>query len=241
MKFLDLTLSTPGENLALDEALLDGCNEFEAEEYNDGPFLRFWESPDTFVVLGRSGQFAQEVCPASCKDLKIPVLRRCSGGGTVVQGPGCLNYSLSLKITEHAGLSDISKTNNFILNHHKDAIQSLTSEKICFHEITDLAIGNLKFSGNAQRRKRRAVLFHGTFLYNFDIDLVEKLLPLPKRQPTYRNDRPHAAFMTNLKFSPDQIKQCLKDIWNAQEPLKKIPHERISRLLKKYQEEFRIL
>ena len=93
MKYLDLTLPTPEENLACDEALLDGCDD------GDGPeVLRFWEPQKHFVVVGYSNRVESEVNVAACSELGIPILRRCSGGGTVLQGPGCLDYSLILRI-----------------------------------------------------------------------------------------------------------------------------------------------
>src|ERR1044071_4819214 len=78
----------PVENLACDEALLDEC------ESSDVPgFVRFWESSSYFVVLGYGKHLEQEVFSEVCAQENIPILRRCSGGGTVVQGPGCFNYT----------------------------------------------------------------------------------------------------------------------------------------------------
>ena len=92
MKYLDLSLSTPAENLALDEALLD-----EAEQ-GRGPaeVLRLWEPLEPFVVVGRSSRLAVEVDMESCRAARTPVLRRCSGGAAVVTGPGCLMYAVVL-------------------------------------------------------------------------------------------------------------------------------------------------
>ena len=56
MKYLDLSLSTPEENLACDEALLE-----LSEEVGNGEVLRFWESHRYFVVLGYSRKFRLEV------------------------------------------------------------------------------------------------------------------------------------------------------------------------------------
>src|ERR1041384_3554800 len=95
MKLLDLTLPTPAENLACDEALLDACEGGAADEV-----LRFWESSTPFVVVGYGNKVAREVNVAACEARGIPILRRCSGGGTVVQGPGCLSYALVLRITQ---------------------------------------------------------------------------------------------------------------------------------------------
>ncbi len=81
MKYLDRTLGTAQENLAGDEALLDGCEEGGSDE-----ILRFWEPRQYFVVLGYPNKVSAEVNLDSCRTLGIPVLRRCSGGGTVLQG-----------------------------------------------------------------------------------------------------------------------------------------------------------
>src|ERR1700685_1591535 len=97
MKFLDLSFPSPAENLACDEALLDWREENGGEE-----ILRFWEAPETFVVVGYANKIAAEVNVAACEAREIPIFRRCSGGGTVLQGPGCLNYTLILRITENS-------------------------------------------------------------------------------------------------------------------------------------------
>src|SRR5450432_1212164 len=95
MKRLDLTLPSPAENLAVDEALLDVCEAGNGEET-----LLFWEPCETFVGVGYANKIATEVNVAACEAKKIPIFRRCSGGGTVVQGAGCLYYALILQITE---------------------------------------------------------------------------------------------------------------------------------------------
>ena len=103
MKWLDLTLPSPAENLACDEALLDWCENGKGDEV-----LRFWEPREHFVVVGYANKIANEVNVAACEKRGIPILRRCSGGGTVLQGPGCLNYTLVLRITDDGPLRNIS-------------------------------------------------------------------------------------------------------------------------------------
>src|SRR2546425_2938209 len=120
MTLLDLTLPTPAENLACDEALLDA-----AESGSGGEVLRFWESPEYFVVVGYANKVATEVNVAACEARGIPILRRCSGGGTVVQGPGCLNYALVLRITEESATRTISAANQFIMERNRDAVETL--------------------------------------------------------------------------------------------------------------------
>src|SRR5262245_29464931 len=93
MRLLDYTFPTPEENLACDEALLDLCEAGHAPEV-----LRFWEPSSHFVVVGYANRIADEVNVTECRTRGIPILRRCSGGGTVLQGPGCVNYALVLRI-----------------------------------------------------------------------------------------------------------------------------------------------
>ena len=233
MKLLDLTLLSPAENLACDEALLGA-----AEAGDGGEVLRFWESRESFVVVGYANKVAVEVNVAACETHGIPILRRCSGGGTVVQGPGCLNYTLVLRITADGPLHNIGVANQFIMRQNRAAIESLfktfnlqtSTFNLSIRGHTDLAIGERKFSGNSQRRRKHFLLFHGTFLLNFDLSLVSELLPIPSKQPDYREHRTHDRFLTNLNVSVDKVKAALREAWKAEELLKNPPMEKITAL-----------
>src|SRR2546428_11436756 len=78
VKFCDLPLDSPAENLACDEALLD-----TAEAGFSGELLRVWEPQSYFVVLGYANKAASEANLEFCRQNAIPVLRRCTGGGAV--------------------------------------------------------------------------------------------------------------------------------------------------------------
>jgi lipoate-protein ligase A len=238
MKLLDLTFPWPAENLACDEALLDAAEAGAGDEV-----LRFWEPREHFVVVGYANKVAAEVNVAACQARGIPILRRCSGGGTVVQGPGCLNYTLVLRITADGPLHNIGIANQFIMRQNRAAIESafrtpcrgeamrsLAHSAIAVRGHTDLAIGDRKFSGNSQRRRKHFLLFHGTFLLNFDLALVSELLPMPSKQPDYREHRAHAEFLMNLNMSVEKVKAALRAAWKAEEPLKKLPLEKIKAL-----------
>jgi lipoate-protein ligase A len=226
VKYCDLTLPTAEENLACDEALLELCESGGA----DG-ILRFWEPARYFVVVGYGNRMATEVNLGFCQQFDIPMLRRCSGGGTVLQGPGCLNYSLVLRCDESEALQSIPGTNEFVLQRHQRAMTALLGATVERRGQTDLAIGGLKFSGNSQRRRQKVLLFHGSFLLHLDIGLVEKALPLPTRRPDYRADRSHTDFLVNLKVPAHLIKAALLKTWGTQEALRQIPYDQISSLV----------
>ena len=225
MKLLDYTFDRPEYNLACDEALLDLCEETESDEV-----LRFWEPLKPFVVLGYSGKIRSEVNLEACRLKQIPVLRRASGGGTVLQGPGCLNFSLILNLKRSKHLKKITDANRFIMKAHQKALNPLLGRRVTLQGFTDLAFNRLKFSGNAQRRKRRFLLFHGTFLLHFNITPMERLLPIPARQPAYRKNRPHSSFLTNIPLTCQAVKTALKNAWDAREMLAEIPELRIEAL-----------
>lgn len=224
---LDLSLPTPAENLACDEALLD-----LAEEQGGPPVLRFWESSVPFVVLGYANKVAEEVNIEQCRELGVPVLRRCSGGGTVVQGPGCLNYSVVLSMDDSPDLQSITGTNQFVMGRTRDALSHAFGRAVSIEGHTDLAVGDLKFSGNAQRRKRSWLLFHGTVLLaEFELSLVPRVLRQPPRQPDYRRQRGHEDFVTRLSLNRVAVKDALRAEWKAVATSAEVPVDRIRDLV----------
>jgi lipoate---protein ligase len=232
MKLCDLTLGSPEENLACDEVLLD-----LAEAGGLGPVLRFWEPPSYFAVIGYANQASVEVNRDFCLRHEIPVLRRCTGGGAILQGPGCLNYAVVLPI-EAEGLQSIQGTNQHVLGRHLAAIQSLLHAPVERQGCTDLSIGGLKFSGNSQRRKKNFLLFHGSFLLKADIELIGKVLPQPSHQPEYRMNRNHSNFLMNLKIPATVLKNSLIKSWHAEGTLPNLPMDETARLaVEKYQQE----
>lgn len=225
MKCIDFTYPSPEENLACDEALLDHC-----DEGSEGEILRFWEPSNYFVVLGYSNRWRTEVDASACAERGIPIFRRCSGGGTVLQGPGCLNYSLILKIEGGRTLAGITETNRYVLERNAAALGRLLGAPPRIQGHTDLTVGALKFSGNSQRRRRYFALMHGTFLLGFDLDLVEKCLPMPTLQPDYRRRRRHGEFITNLDLKADDVKKALKNEWKVEPDAAAAPRDRIEAL-----------
>jgi lipoate---protein ligase len=167
-----------------------------------------------------------------CQDKGIPILRRCSGGGTVVQGPGCLNYSLVLEIAKTEALASIPATNRYVMEAHRQLFQSLTGAEVKVSGHTDLALNTRKFSGNAQRRKRRWLLFHGTFLLAFDLASIERLLAVPSHQPAYRSNRGHTDFVCNVELPANKVKEGLCRRWNAGSAFTDPPHELIAQLVR---------
>jgi lipoate---protein ligase len=233
MKYLDLTFTDPAANLACDEALLDYC-----EASNAGEVLRLWEPTKYFVVVGYSNKVSTEVNVPGCQAKKIPIYRRFSGGGAVLQGPGCLNYSLVLGNEHLKSFHSIAESFKAVLEHHQRCFAELVGEPVQIQGTSDLAIGGRKFSGNSQHRKLRYTLFHGTFLLNLDVSLVEATLPMPSKEPLYRTRRSHSDFLKTLLIDGEPVRVRLKKEWDAMEELSFLPGDGVQRvLLDRYSQE----
>ena len=224
MQHLDFTWPDAAMNLACDHALLDAC-----EAGRLGGVLRFWAPTNYFVVVGYGNRIGAEVNEAACKERGIPVLRRCSGGGTVLQGLGCLNYGL---IAPAEGpMATITGANRHIMEAHQRVFTELLGQPVHTLGITDLAVGGRKFSGNAQRRRRNWLLFHGTFLLDMDIPLIESLLRRPSLEPDYRAGRSHEAFLMNTGLGAERIKAAMRRLWGATEPATLVPEQESRQLV----------
>jgi len=224
MDSLDLTLPTPAENIALDEALLlaagSGCG---------GELLRFWEWPAPAVVLGSGSRLAEDVDEAACTSDSVPILRRSSGGGTVLLGRGCLLYTLVLSYERDPALTDIRRSYCYILGRIAAALADGVAP-IEQAGISDLIYAGRKFSGTAQQRKRSFLLHHGTLLCDMDLSLISRYLREPPRQPDYRGGRSHSAFVGNLPLQGEEMKRRLRRLWNADETRFTLPMAEVKQL-----------
>jgi lipoate-protein ligase A len=203
MRFIDYSYREPDYNLAVDEALLNA-----AETGEGGESLRIWESPSPFVVLGVAQVLHDEADEQQCASRGVPILRRCSAGGCVLQGPGCLNFSLVLDSERRPELKSIHGSYEAILGKLTGV---LTQNGILAERAgtSDLAVAGRKISGNAQRRKRRYILHHGTLLYAIEMDLMQACLREPSERPVYRGDRGHGDFLVPLTVPRERLYQMI--------------------------------
>jgi len=200
MRPLNIAANNAAANLALDELLLDQQQEA----------LRFWECSQPVVVVGRGGRVEEQVRAEACEADGVDVLRRSSGGGAVVLGPGCLNYSLVFSLERRPHWRNVRQSIREILSRMSDALDA----EICGP--SDLAWQGKKVSGNAQRRTAGVFLHHGTLLYDFDPELASRYLLEPKRQPEYRGGRAHEQFLGNLPLSAQDIENRVSEVWAQQ-------------------------
>jgi lipoate-protein ligase A len=223
--FLDLSLPTLEANLALDEALL-----LDAEARAAEGVLRIWESAQTGVVLGSGSRLAEEIDLEQCQRDGVPVCRRASGGGTVMLGPGCLCFSLVVPVARLGGWHPIRSPQK-VAGPIADALASCAGP-VRVEAAGDLVYQDRKVGGSAQRKLTTHVLHHGTLLYRFDNQLLERYLHMPSRQPDYRQGRAHSDFVGNLPLARQILVHLLQQAWRADRLLESWPRDLTERLLR---------
>jgi lipoate---protein ligase len=192
MQFLDLTLPTVAANLALDEAFL-----IEADAGRGSALVRLWDPPEFAVVLGASRRIADEVFWDACRSGGVPILRRSSGGGTVLVGPGVLCVTVILPEDAAPGLSRVDLAHSYVLERLATALRSAVPDVTVLGR-GDLVSNDRKFGGSAQRRLQNWFMVHCSLLIDFPIERVARCLKMPSRQPEYRAGRSHENFLANL-------------------------------------------
>ncbi|HBF6776554.1 TPA: lipoate--protein ligase family protein [Clostridioides difficile] len=154
--------TNPYFNLALEEYL------FLNDKYNDDIII-IWRNEES-IFIGKNQNPYQEVYHDVIEKGEIPILRRISGGGTVYHDLGNINMSFIQKDRQLHEIDFLEHTEfmqNMLLTLGLDI--SITERK-------DLFLNGKKISGSAQSIKRKNSLYHGTLLYDSDLNKLTKYL-----------------------------------------------------------------
>lgn len=212
------------DQLALDEAMLDEAHEGRLTT----PIARTWMAFEPTVVVGSSSRIDDEVDRTACARLGVRILRRPSGGLTVVLGPGCVMWSVIVPFS--GPQPPIERVHAALLDPLCAALRE-TGKQVARRGSSDLAIvcadGDRKVSGNALRIRRGGILYHGTLLDAFDVDLVGTVLRHPPREPDYRGRRAHGAFLANLGMGRAAIDRAVRQAFRAETVRTTWPRERV--------------
>jgi lipoate-protein ligase A len=179
-------------NLAIEEAIFT-----EKIANKNRPTVRFWINHPA-VIVGYSQSVEAEVNLDVCGREGIEVVRRFSGGGTVYQDPGILNYSITIDV-DHPLVKgqDIVQSQETLCSGVIAALKALGTYPV-FESPSNILINDKKVSGNAQARRKNVILHHGTLLVNADLDLLVKALDVPSPVGTVKGVSSKKSPVTNL-------------------------------------------
>lgn len=163
-------------------------------------------TPERSVVLGISGKPHQLVDVRRALDDGVRVIKRFSGGGTVIVDRDTQFVTL---VMNAAAVPDLALFPRQIM----DWTGSLYGGRPhgVFADVpgwqlreNDYVIGERKVGGNAQSISKDRWLHHTSFLWDFREETM-KYLTNPAKQPRYRANRSHSDFLAPLKtYLPDR-------------------------------------
>lgn len=154
------------ENLSLDPFYNQAFEEFVYQTFTEDDVFLLWRNRPA-VVVGRYQNICREVHAADLLRRGIPVVRRMTGGGTVYHDPGNVNYTY---ITQTGGQLDYDAVLAPVIAALRALGVPARKDRVC-----DIAIGDRKISGSAQRLVKGRLLHHGTLLFSSDLGVLDQI------------------------------------------------------------------
>jgi lipoate-protein ligase A len=186
MNLIELKNTFIGDQLQLEEKLLRE----KSEEYC---LINTGSSPA--IVMGISGKADMLIHE---DQNHLPVLRRFSGGGTVVIDENTIFVTFICNKTSHPFPAYPEPILRWAESQLAPVTPGLTLRE------NDFVLGEKKCGGNALYIKKDRWLIHTSFLWDYDPEKMA-LLKYPPKTPTYRQRRSHTEFICRLKdYFPSQ-------------------------------------
>jgi lipoate-protein ligase A len=154
VEFFCNTATDSAFNLALEELLVRNVK-------NEIFFL--WQNAPS-VIIGRNQNTLAEINSDFIQQNNINVTRRNTGGGAVYHDLGNINYSYIVNFTEGKSIN----FSDFAIPVIKTLAEMGISAE--FSGRNDILINGRKISGSAQSRIGDRILFHGTLLFDVNIE-----------------------------------------------------------------------
>jgi lipoate-protein ligase A len=161
-------------NMALDEAIMKLSHNQEV------PTMRFYGWTPAAISIGYFQGMRDEVDIEKCNEYGVDVVRRITGGGAVFHDQ---ELTYSFVATEVSGILP----KNILDSYRKicgGVIAGLGKLDLnaSFVPLNDIVVAGKKISGNAQTRREKAILQHGTILAAVDVEKMFSLLKVPNEK-----------------------------------------------------------
>lgn len=157
--------------------------------------FHIWIPDRVYAVLGRSNNAQESLVTEAVERDSIPVLKRNSGGESVILSPLMVVFALKISQERLSNPRNIFKMINIKLT---DALLDLGVTNIYSKGISDLSIGEKKIMGSSMYLKNNNLFYHAVINVAQDVSILSEYLLHPKKEPEYRKGRPHHEFVTSL-------------------------------------------
>ncbi|CAN8072375.1 unnamed protein product [Agarophyton chilense] len=173
-------------NLAAEERLLHESTEQTLLFYINAPC----------VILGRTQNAFKEADVSFAKQEQISILRRRSGGGTVVHDEGNLNFCWMTSRDDYSPQKAATMISEVLQSEF-----NIRSARV--NERADILVDEMKVSGAAYRITGSRAYHHGTLLVNSDLAQLSRVLRSPLR------DEVHASGASSVRSKVTNISMHL--------------------------------
>lgn len=201
------TPDNPWFNMAFEEAFV----RVRAAGIVKDDCLRIWRNSEA-IVLGYLRNLADEVNVELARKLKVPIVRRFTGGGAVYHDLGNINYSIVIK-----PCGKIEKPIDYIYSKLLSGVL-IALKKLGVNpyveNINDIVVENRKVSGTAATLFWNILFLHGSLLVNTNLSRLRKLLKIPKNKPYTKKINPVKYRVANLNDLL-KIKASMREVIEA--------------------------
>lgn len=154
-----------------------------------------WIPDKKYIVLGASNNPEESLFIENVREDNIAVLKRPSGGQTVLLTPE--NLVLSVVLTGERALHPkeaFHDINSLLIS----SMQEVGIKNLSLMGISDIAILGKKISGSAIYRSRDKLFYHAVINLGEPSSAFERYLKHPPKEPNYRHGRKHVDFIISL-------------------------------------------
>ena len=205
-RLIEMERLDPFLAMALEEVCVDSVKE------GGQPIIHFWKWERTAVTIGSFQVHEDEVYQSRCRKDGIPVIRRISGGGTMFHD---VEQEFIFSVTAPIGelSNDIPLSYRQILEPIRIGLEGI--EIASEIEDNNLMVDGKKISGSSQRRTSKAILHHGTILYDVNpyrmLNYIKGDKVVPSGKGTCSNYRPVTCVREHASISLSEVYSNIRD------------------------------
>jgi len=160
------------------------------------PRFRVYRPFETIVVIGKGSDPVVELNVQVCVDDEVPIHHRAGGGCAVVLEPGNIVVSA---VMPSKGIVNLTQYFHDYSDWLIRGLSRIGITNVYREGLSDLVIDNRKVAGACIWNSKDVVYYSASLLVEPQIELMEKYLKHPPREPEYRRGRSHRDFVGKLK------------------------------------------
>lgn len=155
-----------------------------------------WVPDKKYLVLGKGNQPEKSLYLEKVFEDRIEILKRPSGGETVILSPNTLVLSA---VVTTSSLENPTKYFKIFNERIIAGLEYFGIKNLNQKGISDISIGEKKILGSSIYRTKDKIFYHAVLNVAETVETIEKYIKHPSREPDYRKGRRHRDFVTSLK------------------------------------------